>query len=812
MLNLTTPIGDLLLYISVILAVVALAGLICEQLNFLLKFSNYVKWLIRGFSTVLFLDFILLSYYFAVSDFSLNYVWAFSSKYYPLYYRLSGALAGQQGTLLFWAALIGIGSLWLNETKDSTSDFVKKTQIIVIFLALYFSFLTLLDSPFKTIHQLYLELPKDFIPEDGNGLNPLLLDPWMATHPLTTFLGYAGTTVPFAGALVYLYLTFRGKNEEVAHRIWIEKGIQWLRVSWLFSTLSMAFGGIWAYKTLGWGGFWAWDPVETAMLLPWLMLTGAIHTVVELRRNKERYNILAPVLVSFSFSFVVYATMVTRSGIFESVHSFISGNVGKFIIILAVGSFILPLVLGIIKYLKTEKIEKEENRILNRTNIFYAAILVILIITFISFFGITYPPIIKSLTTKKYAVTVQFFNLWIFPFFIIMLLLVGLGLHYHESIRRRAMLAFIGFSVFTLIAGIIKPNENFNIIDYTAIVSSSKPLLYRVIGSTSALSIIPPSIYIFFAAIERWRLRISEGSRKKYKIKELGIISIHLGVVLISLGIVFSSLFTSNFSATLSLNNKGQLISIEPAKVHEGFGRLGTWGVHSGEGWSPYSIMLLDYKEIVDYGSEEKIEYYSPPGISVSELYNEIAQGSYRDSYTIRGIVEEVIQLEHNTYIKLVGDNKTLWVAVNKANVPRGIELVVYDATLLLNFTSQTLNKTFDIIVLSPRFEEFQQNLKGSPYKTIQQIKIDVYKGYNRIGGGVAKVETYKNGIARRPLIDRSLLRDVFVIFDGVYGEGEIPITVKLKPLINEIWLGIIFFILGIIMTILSDTKYIKEK
>jgi cytochrome c-type biogenesis protein CcmF len=123
---------------------------------------------------------------------------------------------------------------------------------------------------------------------------------------------------------------------------------------------------------------------------------------------------------------VVYATMVTRSGIFESVHAFIAGAAGKYIIILAAASFAAPLGLGSIKYLKSDATEREEKSLLNRTNIFYSAILVFLIITFVSFFGITYPPIAKQLYEVKYSVTAQFFNLWIYPFFILMLLLIGL--------------------------------------------------------------------------------------------------------------------------------------------------------------------------------------------------------------------------------------------------------------------------------------------------------------------------------------------------------------------------------------------------
>ncbi|MEE8357909.1 MAG: cytochrome c biogenesis protein CcsA, partial [Candidatus Hydrothermarchaeales archaeon] len=798
-------LGDAILYISAGLALIVFLALIYEQKKGIDTFDRHIKWLIRAFSILLFLDFVLLSYYFVKSNFTINYVWQFSSKQYPIYYRLSGALAGQQGTLLFWAALIGIGSLWLNETEGSTSDFVKKSQIIIVFLVAYFVFLTLLDSPFKTIYQVVSDLQVGFVPLDGNGLNPLLLDPWMALHPFTTFLAYAGTTIPFAGAIVYLSRTLTGRDEVREDRMWVSKGMQWLRIAWLFSTMSMAMGGLWAYKSLGWGGFWAWDPVETAMFIPWIMLTVAIHAVVEHRRDKNKYNILAPLLVAFSFAFVVYATMVTRSGIFESVHSFIAGDVGKYITVLTGVSFAIPLILSIIKYLKTETQERGEESIVNRTNIFYAAILVLLIITFISFFGVTYPPIIKQLTTNKYSVTAQFFNIWIYPFFILMLLLIGLGLQYRPSNRKRAITDFLFFSGLTVAVSVINPGGNLNIVDYTAIISPAKPLLYRIIGSISAITVVPPSIYIIYVVVERWQARSPTFATRNVKIQELGVLAIHLGVVLISLGIVFSSLLGSNFSVTLNVNDVGKFTNVAPAEVHEGFGRLGTWGVHEGEGTSPYSVLLVDYKEIVDYGSGKR-EEPQLPGISIPELYSELATGKSRDEYTVRGFIDDLINIGQYTYIKIVEGEKELWLAIQTSDVPKNIN-VVATGSLMFNFPSPSLNRTFDVILLSNHLEEYQPDVGSGIYKTVQQVKLAVYKNGGRIGEGIAKFEIYSNGDATRPLISRSLVRDVFVIFDGFGSEGAIPLTVKLKPLMNEIWIGVLLFIAGISMTIFADTQ-----
>ncbi len=800
-------LGDAILYISTFLALIVFLALIYEQKKGVDTFDKHIKWLIRAFSALLFFDFILLSYYFTKSNFTIDYVWQFSSKQYPIYYKLSGALAGQQGTLLFWAALIGIGSLWLSETEGGTSDFVKKSQIIVVFLVAYFAFLTLLDSPFKTIYQVASDIPAGFMPADGNGLNPLLIDPWMALHPFTTFLGYAGTTIPFAGAVVYLSKTLTGKDEVGEDRMWVSKGMQWLRIAWLFFTMSMAMGGLWAYKSLGWGGFWAWDPVETATFIPWIMLTVAIHAVVEHRRDKNKYNILAPLLVAFSFALVVYATMVTRSGIFESVHSFIAGDVGKYIIALTAVSFAIPLIMAVIKYLKTETQESGEESIVNRTNIFYAAILVLSIITFISFFGVTYPPIIKMLTTNKYSVTAQFFNIWIYPFFILMLLLIGLGLQYKPSNKKRAIADFLFFSGLTVAISIINPGGNFNIVDYTAIVSASKPLLYRIIGSISAFTVMPPSIYVIYAVIERWKAKAPTFATQKAKIMELGVLTIHLGVVLISLGIVFSSLLGSNFSVTLNINDVGKMTNVAPAQVHEGFGRLGTWGVHEGEGASPYSVMLLDYIQFDDYGSAgEKVEAPPPPGLGIQEFYNELATGNFKETYTVRGSIDDVITVDQYTYIKIVEGEKELWLAIQAPDVPRDIS-VLATGMVMFDFQSPSLDKTFDVILFSTHLEEYRPDVGSGVYKTVQQVKLAVYKDGGRIGEGIAKFEIYPNGDARRPLISKSLVRDVFVIFDGFGSEGAIPLTVKLKPLMNEIWIGVLLLIAGISMTIFADTQ-----
>ncbi|NOZ59122.1 MAG: cytochrome c biogenesis protein CcsA [Euryarchaeota archaeon] len=780
-------VGDALLALSLLSGGAAALAL-------LLSLERVRRPALLLFASSLTLAFLLLLYYFAVSDFRLYYVWRFSSSAYPIYYKLSGSLAGQEGTLLFWAMLIALSALWLERGEERRLAFVKHTQLVVVVLGLYFTFLTFLQSPFTTIYEAFPDVPPGFVPEDGNGLNPLLLDPWMASHPVTTFLGYAGTTIPFAGAVVYLFITAlrRGEDRE-AQRLWVTKGMQWLRFAWLFSTVSMAFGGIWAYKTLGWGGFWAWDPVETAMLLPWLMLTAAVHVTLEHRRDSTKYNVLAPVLVALSFSLVVYATAVTRSGIFESVHAFIAGSVGKYIMLLVGISFAVPLALGLWKYTRVPRRE-EGDRVVSRTNIFYAAILVFLIVIFISFYGITFPPLMKLITTQKYAITKQFFNLWLYPFFLLMLLLIALGLHYTERRKAEAMRAFAGFALLTLVAVFIKPTEDFNIVDYTSFISASKPLLYATIGEVSSLSVIPPVAYILYASAERWRL-FSKAPRRR-KLREAGVIAIHIGVALIAIGVVFSSLFTSEFSVTLNKNRIGEEKPLAQAVFHEGFGRLGTWGVHQGEVLTEYRIKLLDFRDYIDYGSGGG----GGLGMSIGE-FRRAVQEAPEAEYSVKGVVAQVLQGGHAAFVKLSDESGELWIATAPGVELSAGRVVVATGMPLLGV--KTPQGTVDVVLLAEQISENPINA----FRRVQLARVAVYRGEAKLGEGDVKFEVYKNGDARRPLIDRSFLRDVFVVMDSPTYQGEMSMTVRIKPLINQVWMGVVLFVVGIVLCIIYDTR-----
>ncbi|MBI5836125.1 MAG: heme lyase CcmF/NrfE family subunit [Candidatus Eisenbacteria bacterium] len=253
--------------------------------------------------------------------FEVEYVAQYSSRELPLYYLISCFWGGQQGTFLLWAMYGGFVGLVLMATSRAweswTMHFLGLVQCFLLMLLV-------LKNPFLTT---------PMAPPDGQGLNPLLQDPWMVIHPPMLFLGFTSMVVPFVFALAAL-----AKNDMEG---WIRPVLPWALFGSLVLGTGLVMGGYWAYKVLGWGGYWGWDPVENSSLIPWLTNTALIHGVMLQRSNGslKRTNLL---LAIFSFLMVVWGTFLTRSGVLAdfSVHSFldlgITGHLVAFIVVFAV--------------------------------------------------------------------------------------------------------------------------------------------------------------------------------------------------------------------------------------------------------------------------------------------------------------------------------------------------------------------------------------------------------------------------------------------------------------------------------------------
>ncbi len=267
---------------------------------------------------------ILLTYYLFTVNATYNYVFQHSSMDLEWYYRISALWAGQEGSLLLWAWMIFI-MLFAFSRLDSVKNFeniqiIAASRLILLLVTSVFLVLLVIKNPFSMYHMVpggMVELTgwNPFVyaydVPYGQGMNPLLRNPWMAAHPPVLFVGYAAFTFPFALAAAGLYLRDNS---------WINLSAVWMRISWLFLTLGIGLGGFWAYEVLGWGAwYWTWDPVETSSLIPWLTSTAYLHAHSRVKHSE--YRVLVPVLAIFSFIFVIFATFVTRSGLWASVHS-----------------------------------------------------------------------------------------------------------------------------------------------------------------------------------------------------------------------------------------------------------------------------------------------------------------------------------------------------------------------------------------------------------------------------------------------------------------------------------------------------------
>ena len=269
-----------------------------------------------------------LIYGLIATDFSIKYVAFNTTRATPIYYRVTGLWGALEGSLLLWEWILIIFSgvtawIYRGRHRETLPWVIMIFSIVSTFFLVVLAFLS---NPFESLSP---------VPADGRGLNPLLEDANMMTHPPLLYTGFVGLTVPYAFAMAAL---ITGKLDEA----WIVSTRRWTIIAWFFLTAGNLVGAWWSYHVLGWGGYWAWDPVENAAFMPWLPATAFLHSiqVQERRRMLKAWNLS---LIIIAFSLTIFGTFLTRSGIISSIHAFSSGPVGGFFLaflaIILLGSF-----------------------------------------------------------------------------------------------------------------------------------------------------------------------------------------------------------------------------------------------------------------------------------------------------------------------------------------------------------------------------------------------------------------------------------------------------------------------------------------
>ncbi len=766
--------GDGVLYASALVSVIALAGLLLKELKNNDALTRLVSPMILIGAGLLSFAYILITYYFVVSDFTVEYVWQYSSRDLPLIYKISGAWAGQPGTYLLWVWVIFLSAAWLAVTTKNASALARRTQVIILVIGIYFIALTLIQTPFKSIYEGRPDLI-GYVPPDGSGLNALLVNFWMIIHPPLMFIGYAAITIPFAAAIVYLFTKDEG---------WEELGRQWARFTWLFLGMGIAVGGVWAYLVLGWGGFWAWDPVETASFIPWLTLTGYLHAASLHRKNKSIFSIAAPILAVVSFILVLYAAIVVRSGLFNSVHAFGETSTGTLLIISVLVTSLVSIALGMRRYFEEPEKEEEDKGFWNKTNIFYVSLLLFVVLAFISFWGITYPVFIQLTQGLKVGVasdTKNFFNVWSYPFTIILLLALGFCLNYNEKDKKTLFIV----TGLTIIAMFLR-TENFYVLDHNSPFWLREPQVYKLIGEISLISIFPSLIYAGAGVVQYLSRQLAITSRRA-KIKGIGLTMVHIAVVLILFGSVMSSTLEQKIQGiNIPLSAKGELVD-----VGNGYGM-----------------------RIVDYSTRSLTEASYSGGTRISDILTDPANFA-NNNVQVSGKVTSVVNTKTSTppvtytvYFQLNDGTGSIWAATQAEQpipIPEGSELSV-KGFLMAGFKSPSTNTTYDLVIFS-RPDEISEGAAISGKYRVQSVKLEVYQGNNKIGSGTAEYLEGKGGSGTFPMVSSGITgTDVYVIFQGL-GGGVVPLTLQIKPAIDFVWLGILLFAAGIILIMAMKTR-----
>jgi cytochrome c-type biogenesis protein CcmF len=476
-----------------------------EYLNTKILFSSFFQLILVS------LSFLCLVFSFVFSDFSNETVFNNSHTTKPLFYKISGTWGNHEGSLLLWLLVLTLFIfLFLIKTKKQPVKYKILTllfqQIIIIG---FFVFLIQTSNPFNYLYP---------IPDEGLGLNPILQDPALAIHPPILYLGYVGSSIIFSSALAATCLNMISKK-------WASHIKKWVLISWVFLTLGIMLGSIWAYYELGWGGFWFWDPVENVSLMPWLALTTLLHCILVLEKKQVLTSWVIILSIS-TFTLSMCGTFLVRSGILNSVHTFANDpGRGLFILVFLFSLILISLFVFFFFHKSTQNelnnfswLSKETSIIINNWFMMYFLSVVLI--------GTVYPIFLDVLSSQKISVGPPFYHKLIVPFLIPFLLAMAIGpkLKWVKSNLDDKFSMILLLIISVLISFFILKIFKANFLINTILISSAT--------------------YLFFITF------------RDFFIKKFNNISqniAHFGFSLLILSILFNSLFSSEIITNLKV-------------------------------------------------------------------------------------------------------------------------------------------------------------------------------------------------------------------------------------------------------------------
>ena len=535
------------------------------------------------------ISFLCLITSFVLSDFSNETVFNNSHTTKPLFYKIAGTWGNHEGSLLLWLLVLTLFIfIFFLKTKNKPLKYRILTlifqQIIIIG---FFIFLIETSNPFNYLYP---------IPEEGLGLNPILQDPALAIHPPILYLGYVGSSIIFSSALAATCLNIVSKE-------WASHIKKWVVVSWIFLTLGILLGSIWAYYELGWGGFWFWDPVENVSLMPWLALTTLLHCILVLEKKQVLTSWVIILSIS-TFTLSMCGTFLVRSGILNSVHTFANDpERGLFILVFLFSLIFISLFIFFFFHKSSQNnpnsffwLSKETSIIINNWFMMYFLSVVLI--------GTIYPIFLEVLSSQKISVGPPFYHKLIIPFLIPFLIAMAIGpkLKWIKSNIEDRVYLILLLVISIILSFLIVKNFDSNFLLNTILVSSA--------------------LYLFFITLRDFFI-------KKYSNLSQNIA--HFGFSLLILSILFNNLFSSEIVTNLKVGE-----TFENSKTKIIFESIGQKKEKNYE--SIVTNFIIENSNGVNENLSPELRIYNKPNIATSEA--DIKTTLMSDKFIVINIVQ----------------------------------------------------------------------------------------------------------------------------------------------------------------------------
>ena len=540
-------------------------------------------------SLMVFISFFSLIYAFIISDFSNETVYNNSHTTKPLFYKISGSWGNHEGSLLLWLLVLTIFLfIFLINSKKLL---IKYRLLTVLFQELiiigFLLFILFTSNPFLNLFP---------IPKEGMGLNPILQDPALAIHPPILYLGYVGTSIIFSSSLAALICG-------MVNKIWAKHIKKWIIISWIFLTIGILLGSIWAYYELGWGGFWFWDPVENVSLMPWFCLTALLHTIIVLEK-RNIYQSWTIILSIATFSLSMGGTFLVRSGILNSIHTFANDpSRGIFILCFLFALVLLAIFIFFIYQKKNLKnisksfLASKETAILinNWFMMFFLSVVLI---------GTVYPIFLEVINGSKISIGPPFYQKLIAPFLIPFLLFMAVGPNLKWIKDNLSKINFNQLILFVL----------------SIIISYLLVKLYGV-NYLFAVPLFGLGFFLFFLTV---RDLSSKDSTLSQKIS-------HFGFSLFILSILFNGIFAKEFTSNMKVGDEREFmnktIKFENLKIIEK---------------NNYKSLVANFNVSDNKGSinlSPEVRIYNQPKTLTSEA--DINSTIYSDNFLVFNVIKD---------------------------------------------------------------------------------------------------------------------------------------------------------------------------